>query len=227
MSMKDLDVEIEDGSLIVQCSGFKDLNLNLPEGFDEDELRCQFDKASRELMIRVPAPEPPKTVAAEKADLAFAAPKIESSPNTTLPSGQSETNAPQFRASEEFSTGSAATTGTQAHPSDKMEPKQAPQSAPVKKVEAKTPKVAPPGTDQAQLDQVAAMGRSMVERLKESGAIDDAKAMEDVLKQMEAAAQGQLGADGMSALDSQLDGILKSVCPPIDHPSISYIISLL
>ena len=57
MSVSDLDVEVEDGSLVVTTPGFSDLSLSLPPGFDEDELRCKFDKAQHELTITVPAPE--------------------------------------------------------------------------------------------------------------------------------------------------------------------------
>jgi len=59
-----------------------------------------------------------------------------------------------------------------------------------------------------QVDQVTAMGRSMVENLRESGAESDALAMEKMLRQMEAAVAGNLGADGMKNLDETLDDVL-------------------
>ena len=65
MSVNDVDVEIEDGCLVVATPGFSDLSLTLPEGFEEDKLRCQFDKAQHKLIIKVPAPEPAKAPRAD------------------------------------------------------------------------------------------------------------------------------------------------------------------
>ena len=65
------------------------------------------------------------------------------------------------------------------------------------------------GVPTAQMEQVTAMGRSMIENLRATGAYDDADQMESVLRQMDIAAQGQLGPDDMKQLSAGLDSMLS------------------
>ena len=53
-SSKELDLDVEEGDIIVAAPGYAEIRVPLPAYADEDALTCKFDVATRTLLLKVP-----------------------------------------------------------------------------------------------------------------------------------------------------------------------------
>jgi len=226
VSVKELDVEEENGVLVVTAPGSDALRVGLPEGHEADDVRCQFDSKKRELKITVPCPG-----ITDPGIIECGASNGGNELETANPNGQEETGdkaevkvntppadcpteSPVKPAMPAVATPPATASSPVATRREKQEKPRREHKSHAEQISQSTTKAGEKaaakegGLAGSEIETAVAMGQSMAERLREQGATSDGDAMASVMARLQKAMAGGVSQGELGDIEAELDSLL-------------------